>query len=446
MQKETEAIRDAILADAPAEDIAKLPLPSSMRAITTHRDDVEALKGVPADQRDPRKTLHVDEVPLPEVGPGEALVAIMAGAVNYNTVWASIFEPVPTFGMLDRLAKTQGSRGAKHALPYHIQGSDGAGVVVKVGEGVTRWKPGDRVNLHTMYHPMEDPQGHNDGMKDPEQRVYAYETNFGTFADFALVQANQLMRKPEHLTWEEAGSLGLVNTTVYRMLVGHHGARMRQGDVVLIWGAATGVGGFATQYVLNGGGIPVCVVSDAERVEAVKKMGAKYVIDRRAEGFEFWKDGKQDFSAIRAFGNRIRELTGGYDPDIVVEHPGRATFGASVYVAAKGGKIVTVASTSGYTHEFDNRFLWINLKQIIGSHLGNYDEGYKANRLVDQGMIHPMLSKVYPLEKAGEAVATVRENTHSGKLGLLSLAPDTGLGVRNAEKRAELEPELAKYR
>jgi len=370
----------------------------------------------------------------------------MAAAVNYNTVWASIFEPVPTFGMIERLAKTQGSRGKKHDLPYHIQGSDGSGVVLRVGEGVTRWKPGDRVNIHTMYHPMEDPQGHDDGMKDPEQRVYAYETNFGTFADVALVQANQLLAKPEHLTWEEAASLALVNTTVYRMLVGNHGAQMRQGDVVLVWGAATGVGGFATQYVLNGGGIPVCVVSGAERVEAVRKMGAELVIDRKAEGFEFWKDGKQDFGTIRAFGKRIRDLTGGYDPDIVVEHPGRATFGASVYVAAKGGKIVTVASTTGYTHEFDNRFLWINLKQIIGSHLGNYDEAYRANRLVHQGMIQPMLSEVFPFEQAGEAVAKMRENQHSGKLGILSLSPKTGLGVKDETKRAKLDPKMARFR
>ncbi len=445
MPREIDAIRDAILNNAPAEEIANVPVPASMRAVVTRKDDVETFKATPASERDPRKTLHVDDVAVPELGPDEALVAVMAGATNHNTVWASTFEPVPTFSFLERLGRT-GPLGKRHDLPYHVQGSDGAGVVLRVGPGVTKWKPGSRVSLHTMYHTLEDPQGHDDGMMDPEQRVYGYETNFGTFADICLVRANQLMPKPAHLTWEEAASTPLVNTTVYRMLVGRNGAKMKMGDIVLIWGAATGIGGFATQYVLRGGGIPICVVSNPDRVEALRRMGVQHIIDRKAEGFEFWKDGQQDFGAIRNFGKRIREMTGGLDPDIVFEHPGRATFGASVYVAARGGKIITCAATSGYMHEFDNRFLWINLKHIIGSHLGNYNEAWNANRLVDRGVIHPMLTKTYSFDQTAEAVALMHENVHTGKLGVLCLAPKEGLGVTDEAKRAALQDQLARFR
>lgn len=125
-------------------------------------------------------------------------------------------------------------------------------------------------------------------------------------------------------------------------------------------------------------------------------MGAEAVIDRNAEGYKFWKDeNTQDPREWKRFGSKIRELTGGEDIDIVFEHPGRETFGASVYVTRKGGTITTCASTSGYMHQYDNRYLWMSLKRIIGSHFANYREAWEANRLIAKGKIHPTLSKVY---------------------------------------------------
>ena len=219
-------------------------------------------------------------------------------------------------------------------------------------------------------------------MMDPEQRIWGFETNFGGLAELALVKSNQLMPMPAHLTWEEAASPGLVNSTAYRQLVSRNGAGMKQGDTVLIWGASGGLGSYATQFALNGGATPVCVVSSPEKAEIVRRMGAECVIDRSAEGYKFWRDEHtQDPREWKRFGAKIRELTGGDDPDIVFEHPGRETFGASVYVARKGGTIVTCASTSGFMHEFDNRYLWMNLKRIIGSHFANYREAWEANRL-----------------------------------------------------------------
>ena len=175
---------------------------------------------------------------------------------------------------------------------------------------------------------------------------------------------------------------------------------MKQGDAVLIWGASGGLGGFATQYALNGGAIPVCVVSSEEKAEICRAMGAELIINRSEEDYRFWKDEHtQDPKEWRRFGARIRELTGGDDVDIVFEHPGRETFGASVFAARKGGTIVTCASTSGYLHQYDNRYLWMNLKRIIGSHFANYRESWEANRLISRGMIHPTLSQTYPLER-----------------------------------------------
>jgi crotonyl-CoA reductase len=219
---------------------------------------------------------------------------------------------------------------------------------------------------------------------------------------------------------------------------------------VLIWGASGGLGSYATQLALKSGAVPVCVVSSPSKAEVCRKMGAELIIDRSAttgEGYTFWKDEQtQDPKEWQRFGKRIRQLTGGADPDIVFEHPGRETFGASVYVARRGGTIVTCASTSGYLHQYDNRYLWMNLKRIIGSHFANYREAWEANRLIARGVIHPTLSKTFPLEQAGQAAYEVHRNLHLWKVGVLCLAPQEGLGVRDPQMRARHLEEINRFR
>jgi len=442
-----QQILDAILAgDTDGATFASLPIPEHMRAVTVHSDEASMFEGRATRDKDPRESLHVENVPVPELGPGEALVAVMASSINYNTVWTSIFEPVSTFGFLERYGRIN-ELTKRHDLPYHIIGSDLAGVVLRTGPGVSAWKPGDEVVAHCLSVELESPLGHNDTMLDPEQRIWGFETNFGGLADIALVKSNQLMPKPAHLTWEEAASPGLVNSTAYRQLVSRNGAAMKQGDTVLIWGASGGLGSYATQMALNGGATPVCVVSSPDKADLVRSMGAELVIDRRAEDYRFWKDeSTQDPKEWQRLGKRIRELTGGDDADIVFEHPGRETFGASVYVARKGGTIVTCASTSGYMHEYDNRYLWMNLKRIIGSHFANYREAYEANRLVQKGLVQPTVSKVFSMADVGQAAFEVHSNQHQGKVGVLALAPEEGLGVRDLEMRERLLPKINLFR
>ncbi|HET7399208.1 MAG TPA: crotonyl-CoA carboxylase/reductase [Intrasporangium sp.] len=442
-----QPIRDAILSgDRSAPAYAALPLPESYRAVTVHKDEVDMFEGLEAKDKDPRRSLHLDEVPVPELAPGEALVAVMASSINYNTVWTSIFEPMPTFGFLERYGRTS-PFAKRHDLPYHIVGSDLAGVVLRTAPDVNLWKPGQEVVAHCLSVELEHHDGHNDTMLDPEQRIWGFETNFGGLAELAIVKTNQLMPKPEHLTWEEAASPGLVNSTAYRQLISRNGAGMKLGDRVLIWGASGGLGSYATQMALAGGGQPICVVSSPEKAQLCRSMGAELVIDRNAEGYRFWKDPQtQDPKEWRRFGTRIRELTGGHDPDIVFEHPGRETFGASVFVTRKGGTIVTCASTSGYQHEYDNRYLWMSLKRIIGSHFANYREAWEANSLIRRGLIHPTLSKTYSLDQVGQAAYDVHQNRHQGKVGVLTLAPEPGLGVSDPDKRAALETQINRFR
>jgi crotonyl-CoA reductase len=439
-------VLDAIEAGASGAEIAALPIPESYRAAFVRRDDVGMFEGIPSEDKDPTKSIHVDTVATPELAPDEAYVAVMASSINFNTVWTSIFEPLPTFGFLDRLGR-ESEWAARHALPYHVIGSDASGVVLHVGSAVRNWRPGDRVTVHCNHVDDQDPSAHDDSMLATNQRIWGFETNFGGLADLAVVKANQLMPKPTHLTWEEAAVNALCNSTSYRMLVSDNGARMKQGDTVLIWGATGGIGGYAVQYVLNGGGTPVGVVSSAERAQLLQEMGCEAVIDRRAEGYRFWSDEHtQDESEWRRFGKKIRELVGD-DPDIVFEHPGRSTMGASIFAVKRGGTVVTCAATSGYMVEFDNRHFWMKLKRLLSSHFANYAEAWAANKLIQQGRIHPLLSDVYPLTEVGAAARAVHRNEAEGKLGVLCLAPAEGHGIDDREKRERIgEDKITTFR
>jgi crotonyl-CoA reductase len=439
-----EKILEAIENGADSAAIAALPIPSSYRAACVRKEDEQMFAGVASGDKDPRKSVKVQEVSVPEIAPDECLIAVMASSINFNTVWSSIFEPISTFGSLTRLAR-ESEWAKRHDLPYQVVGSDASGVVLRVGSAVRAWKPGDRVTVHCNYVDDQDPTSHNDSMLGSNQRIWGYETNFGGLADLSVVKANQLMPKPAHLSWEEAAVNALCNSTSYRMLVSKNGAQMKQGDVVLIWGATGGIGAYAVQYVLNGGGIPVGVVSSPDKAQILRNMGCEAVIDRKTAGYKFWNDDNtHNESEWRRLGSDIRGLVG-EDPDIVFEHPGRSTFGASMYVAKKGGSVVTCAATSGYMLEFDNRFFWMRLKNLIGSHFANYQEAWEANRLIAKGMIHPVLSQVFTLEQTGDAAYQVHRNMHEGKIGVLCMAPREGMGVTNHELRAKVGEEKLRY-
>ena len=441
-----QEILKAIMADADAETFAKLKIPATYRAAHILKSEEAMFAGVASKDKDPRKSIHVGQVPTPELAPDECLVAVMASSINFNTVWSSIFEPVSTFGSLARLAR-ESDWAKRHDLDYHVLGSDAAGVVLRIGTAVRNWKPGDKVTAHCNHLDDQDPSAHDDSMMATNQRIWGYETNFGGLAELAVLKANQLMPKPKHLSWEESAVNALCASTSYRMLVSKNGAAMKQGDVVLIWGATGGIGAYAVQYVLNGGGIPVGVVSSPEKAKILRELGCNAIIDRKTANYKFWNDDNtHNESEWRRLGKDIRALVG-EDPDIVFEHPGRSTFGASMYVVKRGGTVVTCAATSGFMLEFDNRHFWMRLKRLVGSHFANYREAWEANRLISKGMIHPVMSQVLTLEETGTAAYKVHHNLHEGKLGVLCLSPEEGLGVTDRALREKIgEDKLTIFR
>jgi crotonyl-CoA reductase len=424
---DTSALNEAVLAGADAGELLACPLPQHYRAAFLHTDDQKIFEGE-AD-KDVRRSLRMGDVPMPELAPDEVVVAVMAAAVNYNTVWSATFEPVPTFRFLRDLGR-RGGWDSRHDRDYQVVGSDAAGVVVRTGAAVRHWKVGDKVVVAPPVIDEQESIAQEDGMLSAEMRAWGFETNFGAFGHFALAKATQLVRKPPHLSWEEAACNTLCLGTAYRMLIGAHGARIKMGDVVLIWGATGGLGSYAVQLVLQAGGIPVGVVGSADKADLLEQLGCRHVINRQEVGF---LDGGEDGGSVerwRELGAAIRKQVG-EDPHVVFEHVGRNTFGASVFVARRGGAVVTCGSSTGYSHSYDNRYLWMKLKRVIGSHGANYQESVEANRLLELGLVVPALSRVYPLDEVAEATRSVQQNTHAGKIGVLCLAPREGLGIED---------------
>ncbi len=379
---------------------------------------------------EPEDAIQLEEIECPEPGPFEVVVKVMAAGVNFNNVWAALGEPVSVFRY--------------HPEDHHIGGSDASGIVWKVGEGVTRWKPGDEVVMHCNQASYEDVEVHGlDPLAAPSQQIWAYETTWGSFAQYCKVQAQQLLPKPKHLSWEEAASYGLTYFTAYRMLLDR--AKIQGGDKVLIWGAAGGLGVFATQLVKMAGGKSVGVVSSDEKGELVKQLGAEDYINRgdyklQRVGGETPEEEKARFKESRRFSNDVAEILGGA-PDIVFEHVGKATFPTSVLCVKTFGKVVICGATSGYNLDFDVRYLWMRQKEILGSHFANAWEAKKANDLIDNGQISPVLWKTMGFEAVPESHQMLRDNKHLGKIAILVGATEEGQG-KTADGPAAIRAEV----
>lgn len=374
---------------------------------------------------EPKDAMQLEEVEVPEPGAFEVVVRVMAAGVNFNNVWASLGKPISIFRY-----------GDHPETGHHIGGSDAAGIIWKVGPGVTRWKVGDEVIVHCNQASYEDVEVHGlDPMAAPSQRIYGYETTWGSFAQFTKVQAQQLLKKPESLSWEEAASYGLTYFTAYRMLMTR--GQLRAGQKVLIWGAAGGLGVFATQLVKAAGGESVGVVSSDEKGELIKRLGAKGYINRNdfkgmmRKGGEEGPEEKARFLASREFSKKVAEILG-EAPDIVFEHVGQATFPTSVLTVKPFGKVVICGATSGFNLDFDVRYLWMKQKEIVGSHFANAWECKLANDLIVEGKIQPVLWKTLGFDECADAHQLMYENKHSGKISVLVGATEPGQG-RTAE-------------
>ena len=387
-------------------------VPSQMYAWTIRRER----------HGEPDKAFEVEVVDTPKLDSNEVLVLVMAAGVNYNGVWAGLGVPISPFD--------------GHGADYHIAGSDASGIVWAVGDKVKRWKVGDEVVIHCNQDDGDDEECNGgDPMFSTSQRIWGYETPDGSFAQFTNVQAQQLMPRPKHLTWEEAACYTLTLATAYRMLFGHEPHDLKPGQNVLVWGASGGLGSYAIQLINTAGANAIGVISDESKRDFVMGLGAKGVINRR--DFDCWgqmptvntPEYAAWFTEARKFGKAIWDITGkGVNVDMVFEHPGEATFPVSTFVCKKGGMVVICAGTSGFNLTLDVRYMWMHQKRLQGSHFAHFKQASAANKLMLERRLDPCMSEVFEWNDIPEAHMKMMRNEHKpGNMSVLVQSPQTGL-------------------
>jgi NADPH:quinone reductase-like Zn-dependent oxidoreductase len=330
------------------------------------------------------EVLQYKEIPDPVPGPGQVLLEIRAAAANFNDIWARRGEP----------------ESMTYTLP-HVSGSDAAGVVRSVGEGVRTVEAGSEV----LIHPGQSCRvcaACTDGEEFfcRQFKIWGFQTGpvEGSHAELAVVQEAQVVPKPPNLSFEEASSLALVLETAWRMLMRR--ARIRAGDRVLIWGGAGGLGTMAIQICRVAGAEPIPVVGSADKVEVCRALGAEHVIDR----------------STNEIASEIKRVTGGRGVDVVFEHTGQETWPTSVRVLRRGGTIVTCGATSGYAATTDIRFLWNKQQNHLGSHLASRAELEEALAFVASGAIKPVVGEVMPLREVGKGQELMESRQLTGKI------------------------------
>jgi len=298
---------------------------------------------------------------------------------------------------------------------------------------------GDEVVVHCGVWDADDPwvAAGNDPIVAPSNKIWGYETNWGSFAQFTRVQSHQCLPKPRQLTWAQAAAYMLVGATAYRMLCGWPPHTVREGDVVLIWGGSGGLGCQATQIAHAKGAKPVAVVSADDKGEWCVGLGAAGYINRK--GFDHWgplPDWRDDDAFAQwakgasAFGKALWDVLGERrSPRIVFEHPGEETIPTSIFVCDNGGMVVICAGTTGYEATVDLRRLWMRQKRLQGSHFANDEQAAALNDMVALGQVDPCLSRTFAFDEVGTAHQLMYENRHPrGNMAIL-------VGARTDDER-----------
>lgn len=379
----------------------------------------------------PRYAWQREIIPTPSIAANEVLIYVMASGINYNNVWAALGQPV------DVISERQKNRGEKE--DFHAGGSDCSGIVWSVGPEVKNVKSGDEVIVHSGWWEPDDPWvlSGRDPMLAESTRIWGYQTNYGSYCQFARAQAHQCIPKPKSLTWEQAGCFLLCASTAYRMLMGWTGNVVERDDVVLVWGASGGLGSMALQIVREAGGRPIAVVSDDTKKQFCLDHGAIGVINRKH--YSHWGTMPETdtpaygqwIKGARAFGKAIWEIVGERtNPRIVFEHPGLDTLPTSCLVCATGGMVVICAGTTGYNVTFDLRYHWMRQKRFQGSHLSNDEQAAAVTQLVAERRIDPCLSRTFSFDEIGLAHQLMLDNQHPyGNMAALVNAREPGLGA-----------------
>ena len=324
-----------------------------------------------------------DDLPMPEPGRGEVRLRMKAAALN----------------RLDLFVR-RGWKGLDLQFP-HVIGSDGAGIVDALGEGVQDFSIGDPVAVDPTVVPPDSPALMT-GMENQSRIAIMGEHVPGLAAEYVIVPRRNLLKMPEGFDFRAAAAAGLVFVTAWHSMITRGG--LRAGESVLIVGAGGGVNSASIQIAKLVGAYPIYVVgSNAEKCQMARDLGADITINREEE---------PDWA--KAMG----KLTDRQGVDVVVDNVGAATLNSSIRCARIGGRILIVGGTSGYPIELNIAQIFARQIALIGSTMGPHRDYVDVMNLIFAGKLDAVVGKVFPLAEAREAQATLEAFDVIGKVVL----------------------------
>ena len=316
------------------------------------------------------------DYPDPQPGPHDVLLRVGATSVNYHDIFTR-----------------RGMPGIKIDFPL-IAGCDLAGAIVKTGEEVAAWSPGDRV------------------LVDPiriEEGVYKLvgETTNGGRAELVTVHASSLIRLPDSLGYEAAACLPTAYATAYRMM-STRGA-VDTGDTVLVLGASGGVGTACVLLAKQVGAEVIACTTSATKAEQLCALGADHVIDYTTHDLR---------SEIYRLCGKPR-IVGGGGVSVVVNFTGGDTWVPSLHCLRKGGRLLTCGATAGFSPRTDLRYIWSFEQTILGSDSWTRNELESIVAMARMGCLEPVIGVVLPLNEAAEAERLLEDREIIGKIVLV---------------------------
>jgi len=313
----------------------------------------------------------VEDHEKPRATEGHVVIRVRASSFNYHDVFT-----------------VKGMPGIKVPLPVVI-GLDMAGEIAELGPGVSGWREGERV----LVNPLNKKKGLMGEMLD------------GGMQEYCLVAADQLIRMPDRVTFEQAASLPVAYGTAHRMLITHN--TVKAGDTVIVLGASGGVGTGCVALCKQLGAHVIACASSDEKMARLREMGADETIDYTKTDWSKW--------AVEKYGKpQRRTYEGGVD--VVINFTGGDTWHPSLRCLKRGGKLLVCGATAGYDPKEDLRYVWSFELQIIGSN-SFYDENLIAlMQMIDEGTMKPVIDKVVPLEGAAEGLRLIQDRKVIGKV------------------------------
>ena len=327
--------------------------------------------------------LRYEDVADPTPGKGQVLVEVKACALNHLDIFVM-----------------HGWPGLDLEMP-HWGGSDIAGVVAGLGEGVTGLETGLRVVIDHGINAVEDEfTRRGDHSMSPGYMIIGEHIR-GGFAKYVAAPAKNLVKIPDNIEFPEACAPLLVTLTAWRMLINR--GKLQAGETVLVVGAGGGVNSIAIQIAKMAGATVYVVASNAEKAKKARELGADFVIDR----------------SLADWGKEVRRLTAKRGVDLVVDNVGAATLNISMAVVARGGRIVVVGNTSGPQVEIDVRKIFGKQISLIGSTMGTPKDFRDITRLLWSGRIKTIVDEVIPLSEGRRGFELMERSEMFGKIVLV---------------------------